>query len=153
MTYASIHNLSHEELSRRDDLESLVYMLINLVVGELPWSSIASSKNSKKDRKEKVLFHKLNFDLNEAFWNNRYVTLNYCDDIERVKVPREFIDILKLIRNLKFEERPDYSQYRSIIFRMMRKYEIDHDFIFDWMLIDHNPDYIGTLNTINGMLD
>ena len=152
MTYASIHNLSHEELSRRDDLESLLYMLINLVVGELPWSSISSSKKSKKERKEKVLYHKQNFAINEAFWNNRYVTLNYCDDIERVKVPQEFLEILKLIQALKFAERPNYSLYRSIVFRMMRKYEIEHDFIFDWMLLDQNPDYIGTLTTVNGML-
>ena len=58
-----------------------------------------------------------------------------------------------MIQDLKFAERPNYSLYRSMVFRMMRKYEIEHDFIFDWMLLDHNPDYIGTFNTVNGMLN
>ena len=35
--YASIHSHKHEELGRRDDLWSLLYMLLELHGGQLPW--------------------------------------------------------------------------------------------------------------------
>lgn len=44
--FASINAHRGNELSRRDDIESLVYTLIYLVTGTLPWKNI----NIKKKR-------------------------------------------------------------------------------------------------------
>jgi len=35
--FASVHSHLGEEMSRRDDLESLAYVMIYLFKGELPW--------------------------------------------------------------------------------------------------------------------
>ena len=46
--YASIHALEGYELSRRDDLQSLAYMLIYLVKGYLPWDNLNVKKSEEK---------------------------------------------------------------------------------------------------------
>ena len=46
--YGSINNLIGFELSRRDDLQSLAYMLIYLVKGYLPWDNLNVKKVKKK---------------------------------------------------------------------------------------------------------
>lgn len=49
--YASIANHEGKEQSRRDDLESAMYMIIHLMVGSLPWSSLAANKTMKHHEK------------------------------------------------------------------------------------------------------
>ena len=46
--FASINAHKGSELSRRDDIESLVYTLIYLITGTLPWKNINIKK--KKER-------------------------------------------------------------------------------------------------------
>lgn len=40
--YASVHALREQDQSRRDDLWSLLYVLVELVEGELPWTRVRS---------------------------------------------------------------------------------------------------------------
>jgi hypothetical protein len=83
--YASVNSHKHFELSRRDDLESLGYMLIYFYMGELEWRNSFHSSNENEiiSLKESVQM------------NNKYplVLLNY----------------MKYIRNLEFDETPNYS--------------------------------------------
>lgn len=46
--FASVNAHTGMELSRRDDIESLVYTLMYLRMGSLPWKSINIKKKSER---------------------------------------------------------------------------------------------------------
>jgi hypothetical protein len=81
MNYASINSHNKLELSRRDDLESLAYMLIYFYYGSLPWNNI--------DDENKILRSKNNVIYDEF-------------------IPPIIIDFLKYVRTLEYEEKPNY---------------------------------------------
>jgi serine/threonine protein kinase len=85
--YASINAHKFNEQSRRDDLESLGYMLIYFYLGRLSWQDISECENTNEQiimLKEKVL-HGLD-------------------------LPDIFIDYMKYIREIEFEEKPNYKK-------------------------------------------
>jgi len=94
INYASIMSHKRIELSRRDDLESLTYMLLYFFLGSLPW-------NYEKD--ENIVINlKINI-LNDG----RY--------------PDVLLNFLKYIRSLEYEEKPNYH---LIIDNFKRELEI-----------------------------
>ena len=81
---------------RRDDLESLGYMLIYFLKGTLPWSKyINKNLNDElkliKKKKLEVIFEE------------------YCQDL-----PAEFIIYLNYCKNLMYYEEPDYNFLKSL---------------------------------------
>jgi hypothetical protein len=54
--FASINAHRGQDLSRRDDIESLVYTLIYLVTGSLPWKNINIKK--KRERHQVIMYMK-----------------------------------------------------------------------------------------------
>jgi casein kinase I family protein HRR25 len=82
-TYASINAHNFIELSRRDDLESLGYMLIYFYLGHLAWQETLNTK-------ERIMYLK------------QFVT-------ESDQLPEVLTVYMKYVRNLAFEETPDYT--------------------------------------------
>lgn len=85
--------------TRRDDLESIIYVLIYLCNGSLPWLNIQS--DNIKDK------YKLIQESKETvqFWNIP-------------NIPGEFILIMNYIRSLDFFDKPDYKYIRSILLNL-----------------------------------
>ena len=90
LTYASVNAHDFIDLSRRDDLESLGYMLIYFLLGDLEWQKVTS-----------------NMDFEEKNKTIRNLKLNIVND---VRVPNIICDYLKQVRRLNFDEAPDYTR-------------------------------------------
>lgn len=88
--FASIHAHNFDELSRRDDLESLGYMLIYLFLGELEWQDIRFL--NYKNNTHNIIMMKKNI-------------------INNIKVPIVLRVFLQSIFTLEFNKKPDYFIY------------------------------------------
>ena len=82
--YASIHAHNGEELSRRDDLEAIAYMLIFFMKGGLPWQNIED--NIKEQKYKKIMDMKVQTPMEKL-----------CDGL-----PNEMLQYLKYVRALEF---------------------------------------------------
>ena len=124
--YSSIYTHLGSEQSRRDDLESLAYILIYLSKGTLPWKGI-KAKN-KDEKYSKILSKKINT-------NNETLCAG---------LPEEFSIFLQSIRDLQFEQKPDYDYLRELLNKMNTEgiplNHVKYDFIniFEKRNIIHN---------------
>jgi serine/threonine protein kinase len=87
LSFASINAHNFNQLSRRDDLESLGYMLIYLYLGSLDWQNIDG----------------------EIIEKNKYIKQLKEKLIQNTKLPIIFIQYFNNVRNLMFEEQPNYE--------------------------------------------
>ena len=105
------------EQGRKDDLESLGYILIYFL-SLLPWMS-KFLPGLKTDAYIKTLRdQKYNLPL------KRYSK----------SIPKEFIAYLEYTRQLKFDQKPDYEYCRKLFRRRAKKLNINYpyDNVFDW---------------------
>lgn len=111
--YASINSHFKMEQSRRDDLESLGYVLIYFLKGKLPWQNLKISKN---DRRKVIGKIKSNINIDQI-----------TEDI-----PMEFSIYMNYVRKLRFSDEPDYIWIKSLFKECMRRHYIQYDYKFDW---------------------
>jgi hypothetical protein len=104
------------EQSRRDDLESLGYILLYFLRGRLPWAQLEAE--TKAQKYELMMEVKKNIDIDEL-----------CD-----QVPREFADCMDHVRALKFEDKPDYSYLRRVFRKLFIRRRFEYDNVFDWTI-------------------
>ena len=92
ITYASINAHKKCELTRRDDLESLGYMLIYFNLGNLPWREIDFSKNINTNLNVIQLKTEILEDKNVSFILKKY---------------------MMYVMNIEFQEEPKYELWIS----------------------------------------
>ena len=118
LNYISINGNKGFELSRRDDLESLGYLLVDLGINYLPWASTA---NLSMDRKIQI----------EAVYKLKCSTKpdQLCKGL-----PEEFVEYIKYVRKLKFEEEPDYNYLKGLFISVLSRNELKYDLLFSWII-------------------
>ena len=113
--YASINALKGFEQSRRDDMESLGYVLAYLIRGTLPWQGIAAK--TKEEKYAKILNKKINISTEKLLKNE----------------PQELIEYIKYCKDLKYEEEPDYKYLSGLFNKIIIKMNEKIDYNFDWV--------------------
>lgn len=107
--FASINSHEGRMLSRRDDLQSLGYVLIFLIYGNLPWTRMSDRREMEHSKKH--------MDFNEL-----------SDDF-----PSDFIEFLKEVHRLEFQETPDYSHLKSLLRNALDTIDAGEDVQFEWL--------------------
>lgn len=112
--YVSINTHLGEEQSRRDDMESLGYIIMYLLNGFLPWQGLKAK--SKEEKYKMILSKKFEF-KNELLNSN---------------IPVEFKEYFNNVRNLDFEDEPNYSYLIKLFLNVLQKEGFQNDSVFEW---------------------
>ncbi|XP_059375279.1 tau-tubulin kinase 2-like isoform X2 [Carassius carassius] len=106
--YASVNAHKNKEMGRHDDLWSLFYMLVEFLVGQLPWRKI-KDKDQVGKLKEK-----------------------YDHRLMLKHLPPEFNVFLDHTSNLDYFTKPDYQLLRTVFENSMRTYNVVENDPYDW---------------------
>eukprot|EP01132_Coremiostelium_polycephalum_P000467 gene467-591_t len=115
--YASLNTHQGIEQSRRDDLESLGYVLMYFNRGSLPWQGLKAY--TKREKYEKICDRKAQTKIDTL-----------CQGF-----PTEFVSFLNYTRFLKFEDKPDFLYLRKLLREMFVREGYKYDYMFDWVII------------------
>ena len=100
--YSSIASHKQKEQSRKDDLESIAYILVYLYKARLPWMGI---KNKDKKEKYRLIGEK----------KDKTKVEELCSGM-----PKEFVVFLKYVKNLDFNEKPHYSALKKMFMNLYK---------------------------------
>ena len=117
--YASINALQGLEQSRRDDLESVGYVLLYFLRGRLPWQGLVVK--GRENKYEKILNKKRDTDSEDL-----------CQGF-----PKQYENYLDYCKNLGYEQEPDYAYLKSLFEDILKEEEMTLDYSFDWVV--NNP--------------
>jgi serine/threonine protein kinase len=118
--FASINSHRGWELGRRDDLESLAYLLIYFLRGSLPWQGLGHLDGSGRDAvaedKQQISSDVL------------------CDGL-----PVAFGSFLDYSRSLSFDAKPNYPYLFDLFDNLLSQEGLDGphaDLLFDWDVVE-----------------
>ncbi|GBP89106.1 Casein kinase I isoform alpha [Eumeta japonica] len=115
--YASINAHLGIEQSRRDDMESLGYVLMYFNRGSLPWQGLKAI--TKKQKYERISEKKMSTPVEVL-----------CKGF-----PAEFAMYLNYCRGMTFDECPDYMYLRQLFRILFRTMNYQFDYTFDWTVL------------------
>ncbi|KAF3078193.1 casein kinase I, variant 2 [Orbilia oligospora] len=117
--YMSINTHLGREQSRRDDLEALGHVFMYFLRGGLPWQGLKAATN--KQKYEKIGEKKQTTAIKDL-----------CDGF-----PDEVNQYLSYVRNLGFEDTPDYDYLRDLFTKALKNTGEVEDGEYDWMKLNN----------------
>ncbi|XP_047307928.1 casein kinase 1-like protein 3 isoform X4 [Impatiens glandulifera] len=117
--YASCNTHLGIEQSRRDDLESLGYVLLYFLRGSLPWQGLKAA--NKKQKYDKICEKKLATPI----------------EVLCKSYPVEFASYMHYCHSLNFDQRPDYGFLKRLFRELFSRQGYDFDYIFDWTILKY----------------
>ena len=135
LNFSSLNSIKGYEYSRRDDLESFGYMLIYLAKGGcLPWK-ICEILGDKNENIKNIIKIKL-----------RTTNENLCKGL-----PNEFIQYIKYVKKLDFEQEPNYQYLTGLFTSILSKDVMKKHLTFFWVKqkqpqIKKNPQLVTSEN-------
>ncbi|CAN0901263.1 Casein kinase 1-like protein 1 [Linum grandiflorum] len=117
--YASMNTHLGIEQSRRDDLESLGYVLMYFLRGSLPWQGLKAG--TKKQKYDKISEKKVSTSI-EALCRG---------------YPSEFASYFHYCRSLRFDDKPDYGYLKRIFRDLFIREGFQFDYVFDWTILKY----------------
>ncbi|OIW17164.1 hypothetical protein TanjilG_18119 [Lupinus angustifolius] len=124
--YASMNTHLGIEQSRRDDLESLGYVLMYFLRGSLPWQGLKAG--NKKQKYEKISEKKVSTSIESL-----------CRGY-----PSEFLSYFHYCRSLRFDDKPDYAYLKRLFRDLFIREGFQFDYVFDWTILKYQQSQIGT---------
>ena len=129
--YASVNALNGVTQSRRDDLESVGYVLLYFLKGKLPWQGLMIK--NKEERYNKIMEMKRDITSEEL-----------CKDC-----PEEFKKYIDYVRKLEYEQDPDYDMLKNIFKDLLKQNGFEFDYFYDWNVNETIIDYHNYSNNNN----
>ena len=114
--FASANSLRGVVQSRRDDLESLCYILLFIMKGNLPWDNVFGY--SEND--DILLIYKI-----KKFMSPDLLFFN---------LPKETSEFFKYCKKLDFDKKPDYNYLRSLLLKILNNQNDKNDLYFSWII-------------------
>lgn len=116
--YMSINTHLGREQSRRDDLEALGHVFMYFLRGGLPWQGLKAQTNKQKYEK-----------IGEKKRVTRVSSL--CAGF-----PPQFAEYMTYVRNLHFEETPNYEYMRDLMTDALKSANESEEAEYDWQYIE-----------------
>jgi casein kinase 1 len=129
LRYASLNSHKGIRQSRRDDLESMIYILIYFLKGKLPWQDVKAKQKEER--------HKLITEI-----KSKVTIESLCEN-----TPKEFAELLTYVKNLEFEETPLYTKFYAFFHNLIEKIDKDtiqeknFSYIWETILVDNMMKY------------
>ena len=134
----SINTHLGREQSRRDDLEALGHVFLYFLRGGLPWQGLKAATNKQKYEKigEKKQTTAIK-DLCEGYPGKSRREHRNRTTSDLKAVAEEFNKYLGYVRNLGFEDTPDYDYLRELFTNALKNTGEVEDGEYDWMKLNN----------------
>ena len=114
--YMSIHSHLGKSQSRRDDLESIGYVLVYFLRGRLPWQGF-----------------KFNGNIKEKYKKIRDVKMKVSVANLTEGLPKEFELYMTYVKDMKYSDTPDYEYLKDIFHKLFEANGFSYEAAdFDW---------------------
>ena len=129
LRYAALNSHKGIRQGRRDDLESMLYILIYFLKGKLPWQDV---KAKQREERHKLIFEK----------KSKTTVESLCQDL-----PTEFAELLKYVKSLQFDEKPLYCKFYAYFHNLISKInneniqENNFSYIWEKTIVDNMNKY------------